>query len=76
MKMTVKVMKRNFPECLPTCDCMKRAVPEEEICNVRLHLSTPTGSVIQAVDATCDRCGKSAYRNVAHLGLTKDMLIL
>ena len=76
MKLTAKVMRRNFPECIPNCNCMKNAAPEDELYKVRFHLATPTGPIIQAVDATCDRCGKTAYSDVSRLGLTRDMLIL
>lgn len=76
MKMSVKVVQRNFPECLPKCDCAKRAAANDALFKVRLHLAEPTGKVIQAVDVTCDACGKSAYTTVAHLGLTRDELKL
>lgn len=76
MKMTVKVLQRNFPECVPACDCAKKAGTDDTLYKVRLHLSKPTGLVIQAVDVTCDCCGKNAYTPVANLGVTRDMLKL
>ena len=76
MKMTVKALQRNFPECVPACDCAKKANDHDALYKVRLHLSKPTGLVIQAVDVTCDCCGKNAYAPVVNLGVTRDMLKL
>ena len=76
MKMTVKTLQRNFPECVPACDCAKKAKDTDALYNVRLHLSKPTGLVIQAVDVTCDRCGKTAFATISKLGMTRDTLHL
>ena len=76
MKMTVTAAKRNLPECIPECTCARTVTPETELYNVRFHLSTPTGPVIQAVDVTCDHCGKTRYKNLEYLGLTRGDLIL
>lgn len=76
MKMTVKALQRNFPECVPACDCGKKAKESDALYKVRLHLSKPTGLVIQAVDVTCDYCGKAAFAPVAKRGVTREMLKL
>ena len=76
MKMTKKALQENFPMCTPKCDCAKTANENDALYMVRLHLSQPTGLVIQAVDVTCDCCGKNAYAPVANLGVTREMLKL
>ena len=76
MKMTAKTLQRNFPECVPACNCGKKDEESDALYKVRLHLSKPTGLVIQAVDVTCDCCGKTAFAHVARLGVTRDMLHL
>ena len=76
MKMTAKTLQNNFPECIPACGCGKKAKESDALYKVRLHLSKPTGLVIQAVDVTCDCCGRSAYATVAKKGVTRDMLRL
>jgi hypothetical protein len=76
MKMSVKAMQTYFPGCMPNCYCANKHGEDYAQFKVRMHLAQPTGKVIQAVDVTCDCCGKSAYTPVAHLGLTRDELKL
>ena len=76
MKMTVESVLRNFHVRVPGCECNKTVSKTAPIYIVRLHLNKPDTREIQAVDVTCECCGKTAYANVAQLGVTREMLVL
>ena len=71
MKMSLSGMLKTFPECMPNCCCANKYGSDYAQFKVRLHMAQPTGDVIQAVDATCDCCGRTAYVPIAHRKLTR-----
>ena len=75
MKMSVKDVQKNFPSGMPDCYCANKHDENYAQYKVRLHLARPTGKVIQAVDVTCDCCGRSAFAPVAHLGITREQIV-